>query len=107
MGVNENTATPVPNPQAEEPIVASRRRSSRPTRSPEETETAGFTPQWSSTTNERAARRHTEVQANIAGNPNRPEYRTVTTGQPENEPHFIEMEESMFTRCSTGRKSLY
>ncbi|XP_050069458.1 presenilin homolog isoform X1 [Anopheles maculipalpis] len=41
-------------------------------------QTAGFTPDWAATTNQRVTRRQIEVQANIANNPSRPEYRTVT-----------------------------
>ncbi|XP_050069459.1 presenilin homolog isoform X2 [Anopheles maculipalpis] len=43
-----------------------------------EDQTAGFTPDWAATTNQRVTRRQIEVQANIANNPSRPEYRTVT-----------------------------
>ncbi|XP_049538134.1 presenilin-2 isoform X1 [Anopheles darlingi] len=41
-------------------------------------QTAGFTQDWAATTNQRVTRRQIEVQANIASNPSRPEYRTVT-----------------------------
>ncbi|XP_055587477.1 presenilin homolog isoform X2 [Uranotaenia lowii] len=44
-----------------------------------EDQTSGFTQEWSSGSEQRVARRQIEVQANIAANPNRPEYRTVTT----------------------------
>uniref|UniRef100_A0A182NDX4 Presenilin n=1 Tax=Anopheles dirus TaxID=7168 RepID=A0A182NDX4_9DIPT len=38
----------------------------------------GFTQDWEATANQRVNRRQIEVQANIASNPSRPEYRTVT-----------------------------
>lgn len=41
-------------------------------------QTGGFTQEWSTSSNQRVARRQIEVQANIASNPSRPEYRTVT-----------------------------
>ncbi|XP_061505643.1 presenilin homolog isoform X1 [Anopheles gambiae] len=41
-------------------------------------QTAGFTQDWAATANQRVTRRQIEVQANIANNPSRPEYRTVT-----------------------------
>uniref|UniRef100_A0A182UMC0 Presenilin n=1 Tax=Anopheles merus TaxID=30066 RepID=A0A182UMC0_ANOME len=43
-----------------------------------EDQTAGFTQDWAATANQRVTRRQIEVQANIANNPSRPEYRTVT-----------------------------
>uniref|UniRef100_A0A182HU14 Presenilin n=1 Tax=Anopheles arabiensis TaxID=7173 RepID=A0A182HU14_ANOAR len=43
-----------------------------------EDRTAGFTQDWAATANQRVTRRQIEVQANIANNPSRPEYRTVT-----------------------------
>lgn len=98
MGINEDTqTTTAPNqPEGEEPIVASRRRGTRPTQSPETGENEGFTEQWASTTTERAAQRQVEVQANLTNNPNRPEYRTVTTQpQPQADPQF-EAEDSKF-----------
>ncbi|XP_055525732.1 presenilin homolog isoform X2 [Wyeomyia smithii] len=38
----------------------------------------GFTQEWASSRQQRVTRRQIEVQANVASNPNRPEYRTVT-----------------------------
>ncbi|XP_058129541.1 presenilin-1 isoform X2 [Anopheles ziemanni] len=43
-----------------------------------EDQSAGFTQDWAATANQRVTRRQIEVQANIASNPSRPEYRTVT-----------------------------
>uniref|UniRef100_A0A182QMW4 Presenilin n=1 Tax=Anopheles farauti TaxID=69004 RepID=A0A182QMW4_9DIPT len=43
-----------------------------------EEQSAGFTQDWAATANQRVNRRQIEVQANIASNPSRPEYRTVT-----------------------------
>ncbi|XP_055623934.1 presenilin homolog isoform X2 [Toxorhynchites rutilus septentrionalis] len=44
----------------------------------EHDQTSGFTQDWAANANQRVARRQMEVQANIANNPSRPEYRTVT-----------------------------
>ncbi|XP_058454800.1 presenilin-2 isoform X2 [Malaya genurostris] len=43
-----------------------------------EDQSGGFTQEWASSSQQRVARRQIEVQANVASNPNRPEYRTVT-----------------------------
>ncbi|XP_049285193.1 presenilin homolog isoform X2 [Anopheles funestus] len=43
-----------------------------------EDQSAGFTQDWAATANQRVTRRQIEVQANMANNPSRPEYRTVT-----------------------------
>uniref|UniRef100_A0A182KB41 Presenilin n=1 Tax=Anopheles christyi TaxID=43041 RepID=A0A182KB41_9DIPT len=43
-----------------------------------EEQSAGFTQDWAASANQRVTRRQIEVQANIASNPSRPEYRTVT-----------------------------
>lgn len=43
-----------------------------------EDQSGGFTQEWATSSNQRIARRQIEVQANIATNPTRPEYRTVT-----------------------------
>lgn len=65
-------------------------------------EEAGFTEEWATTSNERVDRRQVEVQANVAGNPNRPsEYRTVAMHQPQNETNQFEAEESKSNRKRT------
>lgn len=62
-------------------------------------EGAGFTEEWATTSNERVDRRQVEVQANVAGNPNRPsEYRTVAMHQPPTETNQFEAEESKSNR---------
>ncbi|XP_031618436.1 presenilin homolog isoform X2 [Contarinia nasturtii] len=62
----------------------SRRRQSERTAS--SAEDAGFSQEWTSTSEERSRQRQVEVQANIASNPNRPtEYRTVAA--PQAQPH--------------------
>lgn len=48
---------------------------------------AGFNQEWASGTGERSRQRQTEVQANIANNPARPEYRTVTAPSPLEQLH--------------------
>lgn len=65
-----------------------------------EDQSGGFTQEWSNSTEQRVARRQIEVQANIAGNPNRPEYRTVTadrqrtsTGDSQQVPLYEQAEE--------------
>lgn len=45
-----------------------------------EDQSGGFTQEWADSSGQRVTRRQIEVQANIASNPNRPEYRTVTAG---------------------------
>lgn len=47
----------------------------------------GFNQEWATTTTERTRQRQIEVQANIDGNPNRPEYRTVAAPSPLEELH--------------------
>ncbi|XP_019534064.3 presenilin homolog isoform X2 [Aedes albopictus] len=63
-------------------------------------QSGGFTQEWSNSSDQRVARRQIEVQANIAGNPNRPEYRTVTadrdpraTGDSQQVPLYEQAEE--------------
>uniref|UniRef100_A0A0P6K0U6 Presenilin n=1 Tax=Aedes aegypti TaxID=7159 RepID=A0A0P6K0U6_AEDAE len=65
-----------------------------------EDQSGGFTQEWNNSAEQRVARRHIEVQANIAGNPNRPEYRTVTadrdpraTGDSQQVPLYEQAEE--------------
>ncbi|XP_062561800.1 presenilin homolog isoform X2 [Armigeres subalbatus] len=65
-----------------------------------EDQSSGFTQEWSNSSDQRVARRQIEVQANIAGNPNRPEYRTVTadrqrtaTGDSQQVPLYEQPEE--------------
>ncbi|XP_019534066.3 presenilin homolog isoform X3 [Aedes albopictus] len=67
---------------------------------PEADQSGGFTQEWSNSSDQRVARRQIEVQANIAGNPNRPEYRTVTadrdpraTGDSQQVPLYEQAEE--------------
>lgn len=45
-----------------------------------EDQSGGFTQEWADSSGQRVTRRQIEVQANIASNPSRPEYRTVTAG---------------------------
>lgn len=94
MGIHEPTETAAPREQddAVEPIATQRRRTHQP-RSPAG-EGAGFTEEWATTSSERAARRQVEVQANVTHNANRaPEYRTVTTQQPQHDLNQYEAEE--------------
>lgn len=57
-----------------------RQRRARPEGEPAgEEDTAGFTEEWSESSDARTNRRQVEVQANVSSNPNRPEYRTITT----------------------------
>lgn len=50
---------------------------------------AGFSEEWSASTEDRSRQRQIEVQANIASNQNRPtEYRSVTAPQPHPHPEF-------------------
>ncbi|EJY58090.1 AAEL017503-PA [Aedes aegypti] len=65
-----------------------------------EDQSGGFTQEWNNSAEQRVARRQIEVQANIAGNPNRPEYRTVTadrdpraTGDSQQVPLYEQAEE--------------
>ena len=67
-------------------------------------QSGGFTQEWSNSSDQRVARRQIEVQANITGNPNRPEYRTVTadrdpraTGDSQQVPLYEQAEERTFT----------
>lgn len=49
---------------------------------------AGFTEEWSTTSDERTRQRQVEIQANVSGNPNRPmEYRTVTATATHQQPN--------------------
>ncbi|XP_053675403.1 presenilin homolog [Anopheles nili] len=61
-------------------------------------QSAGFTQDWAATSNHRVTRRQIEVQANIANNPSRPEYRTVTaetsrSGVEQSQQQFDQAEE--------------
>ncbi|XP_053690136.1 presenilin homolog isoform X2 [Sabethes cyaneus] len=53
-------------------------QSSQQTSDNAEDPSGGFTQEWASSSQQRVTRRQIEVQTNIANNPSRPEYRTVT-----------------------------
>ncbi|XP_065085879.1 presenilin homolog isoform X2 [Ochlerotatus camptorhynchus] len=63
------------------PLVTYRVKSG--SRGAEHDQSGGFTQEWSNNSDQRVARRQIEVQANIASNPTRPEYRTVTADRVE------------------------
>lgn len=92
MGIHDSPEpTSAQQDSAEEPIATHQRRSHQP-RSPGES--AGFTQQWVNESADRTARRQVQVQANVANNANRaPQYRTVTTEQPQPDLSQYEAEE--------------
>lgn len=91
MGIHDSADSPPTREDPEEPIATQRRRTHQP-RSPGDS--AGFTQQWAAESAERTARRQIEVQANVTNNANRaPEYRTVTTQQPNADMSQYEAEE--------------
>ncbi|XP_052901949.1 presenilin homolog isoform X1 [Anopheles moucheti] len=68
-------------------------------------QSAGFTQDWAATANQRVTRRQIEVQANMANNPSRPEYRTVTaetarTGA--DQPHALYEQEERGIKLGLG-----
>ncbi|XP_039443669.1 presenilin homolog isoform X2 [Culex pipiens pallens] len=72
---------PPPRPDNAEgtPLVSYRENAAVRTAAGQD-QSGGFTQEWADASGQRVTRRQIEVQANIASNPNRPEYRTVTAG---------------------------
>lgn len=73
-----STGTPVHNSSQSSHSPAHQQQSQQLASDNPEDQTAGFTQEWADSSGQRITRRQIEVQANIASNPSRPEYRTVT-----------------------------